>query len=254
MKAMILAAGVGSRLRPLTDTLPKALIDINGVPVLEIVLRRLINAGCTAVVINVFHFAEMIEDFLRAKGNFGIHLEISRESELLDTGGGLKKVAGFFDDGQPFFLHNVDVISNIDLNKMYRFHVEKAALATLAVQARTTGRYFLFDDNGMLCGWESVTANRQQWARKPMGRVERLAFNGIHVIAPAIFDKMSETGVFSINETYLRLAGAGEKILAFRTEEYYWRDIGRPEKLEQVRQEINRLQIAEFSVLEQSIR
>src|SRR5574342_1277295 len=113
MKAMILAAGVGNRLRPLTDTCPKALIDINGVPMLEIVLRRLINAGCTEVVINVFHLAEMIVDFLRAKNNFGIRIEISRETSLLNTGGGLKKVADFFNDGRPFLVHNVDVLSNI---------------------------------------------------------------------------------------------------------------------------------------------
>jgi NDP-sugar pyrophosphorylase family protein len=237
MKAMILAAGVGSRLRPLTDTCPKALIDINGVPMLEIVLKRLIQAGCTEVVINVFHLADMIVDFLRARNNFGIRLEISRETALLDTGGGLKKVADFFDDGQPFFVHNVDVLSDLDLQKMYRAHVESTALATLAVQSRSTGRYFLFDATGALCGWESVAENKQVFAKLPSGKCERLAFNGIHVISPEIFPKMHETGAFSINQTYLRLAGEGEKILAFRMDDYYWRDIGRPEKLEQARRE-----------------
>jgi NDP-sugar pyrophosphorylase family protein len=236
MKAMILAAGVGSRLRPLTDTRPKALVEINGVPVLEIVLRRLINAGFNEVVINVFHFADKIVDFLQAKRKFGIRIEISRETELLDTGGGLKKVADFFNDGQPFLVHNVDVISNIDLTKMYRFHVENSALATLAVQKRATSRYFLFDENGRLCGWESVNEKWQEWAKSPVSNFERLAFNGIHVISPEIFSKMSEIGVFSINQTYLRLAGEGEKILAFRVDDYYWWDVGRPEGLELVRQ------------------
>jgi len=237
MKAMILAAGVGSRLRPLTDTCPKALIDINGSPMLEIVLRRLISAGCTEVAINVFHLADMIIDFLRARQNFGIQIEISRESAILDTGGGLKNVASFFDDGQPFFLHNVDVLSNIDLNRMYRDHLEKGALATLAVQARKTGRYFLFDENDTLCGWESVNDGKKILNRTPPGNVRRLAFNGIHVISPKIFSKMNETGVFSINQTYLRLAGESEKILAFHADEYYWRDIGRLEQLEEIRRE-----------------
>lgn len=238
MKAMILAAGAGSRLRPLTDTCPKALIDISGVPMLEIVLRRLINAGCTEVVINVFHLADMIVDFLRARNNFGIRIEISRETELLDTGGGLKKAAGFFSDGQPFLVHNVDVLSNIDLNVMYRFHIEHASLATLAVQDRITGRYFLFDEKGMLCGWESVKDNRVEWAKAPPANFQRLAFNGIHVISPEIFSKMSEKGPFSIIQTYLRLAGEGEKIFAFRMDDYYWRDLGRLEKLEEARQEV----------------
>jgi NDP-sugar pyrophosphorylase family protein len=237
MQAMILAAGVGSRLRPLTDTCPKALIDINGMPMLEIVLRRLIQAGCTEAVINVFHLAEMIIAFLRAKQNFGIRIEISRETELLDTGGGLKRVVDFFNDGQPFILHNVDVLSDVDLNKMYRFHTDNTALATLAVQSRQTSRYFLFDATGQLCGWESITENQRQLAKTPAGNVERLAFNGIHVISPEIFSKMSEMGVFSINQTYLRLTGEGEKILAFHMDEYFWRDIGRLEKLGEVRRE-----------------
>jgi NDP-sugar pyrophosphorylase family protein len=240
MKAMILTAGVGSRLRPLTDTRPKALIEINGVPMLEIVLRRLIQAGFDEVIINVYHFADMIVDFLRTKENFGIRIEISREPELLDTGGGLKKVAGFFNDGQPFLVHNVDVLSNIDLNKMYRFHLKKSALATLAVQARTTGRYFLFDENGTLCGWESVKENRIEWAKSAVANVRRLAFNGIHVISPQIFPKMNEEGIiFSINQAYLRLAGEGERILAFRVDDYFWQDIGSMDKLGKIRREID---------------
>lgn len=237
MKAMILAAGVGSRLRPLTDTCPKALIDINGVPMLEIVLRRLIKAGCREVVVNVFHLADMIVEFLQRRKNFGIRIEIVRETELLDTGGGLKNVAAFFDDSQPFFLHNVDVLSDVDLNRMYRYHLENAALATLAVQARPTSRYFLFDTNNTLCGWESVSDNKKMLTKAPVGHVTRFAFNGIHVISPQIFPRMHEAGAFSINQTYLRLAGAGEKILAFHTDEYYWRDIGRLEKLEEIRRE-----------------
>jgi NDP-sugar pyrophosphorylase family protein len=243
MKAMILAAGLGSRLRPLTDSCPKALIDINGVPLLEIVLRRLIKAGCREVVVNVFHFADMIVEFLQRRKNFGIRIEISRETELLDTGGGLKNVERFFDNDQPFFLHNVDVLSNIDLNKMYRYHLENGALVTLAVQARQTSRYFLFDASNTLCGWESANDSKKTIAKAPAGNLTRFAFNGIHVISPQIFSKMIETGAFSIIQTYLRLAAEGEKILAFPVDEYYWRDIGRLEKLEEVRREIQRIPI-----------
>jgi len=237
MKAMILAAGVGSRLRPLTDTCPKALIDINGTPMLEIVLRRLIQAGCNEVMINVLHLADLIVEFLQRRKNFGIHIEISREPELLDTGGGLKNAASFFDDGRPFFLHNVDVLSDVDLNRMYRHHLESGALATLAVQSRQTSRYFLFDENDTLCGWESIRDNKKTLTKMPQGNPKRLAFNGIHVISPQIFPRMTETGAFSINETYLRLAAAGEKILAFHMDAYYWRDIGRLEKLAIARRE-----------------
>jgi NDP-sugar pyrophosphorylase family protein len=179
-------------------------------------------------------------DFLRTKENFGIRIEISREPELLDTGGGLKKVAGFFNDGQPFLVHNVDVLSNIDLSKMHRFHLEKSALATLAVQARASGRYFLFDENGTLCGWESVKENRIEWAKSAVANVRRLAFNGIHVISPQIFPKMNEEGIiFSINQAYLRLAGEGERILAFRVDDYFWQDIGSMDKLGKIRREID---------------
>jgi NDP-sugar pyrophosphorylase family protein len=237
MKAMILAAGVGSRLRPLTDTCPKALIDINGTPMLEIVLRRLIQAGCNEIIINVFHLADLIIEFLQRRKNFDIRIEISHEPELLNTGGGLKNAGSFFDDGRPFFLHNVDVLSDVDLNRMYRHHLEHAALATLAVQTRKTSRYFLFDENDALCGWESVADNKKTLTKTPAENVTRLAFNGIHVISPQIFSRMTETGAFSINETYLRLAAAGEKILAFHMDACYWRDIGRLEKLAAVRKE-----------------
>jgi NDP-sugar pyrophosphorylase family protein len=236
---MILAAGVGSRLRPLTNTVPKALVEIGGTPMLEIVLRRLIQAGCQAVVINVHHFADRIEGFLKEKSNFGIHIEISREEELLDTGGGLKKVATFFDDSQPFVVHNVDVLSNLDLRGMVRSHAATSALATLAVQARRSSRYLLFDEGGRLCGWESVADKRRAWALGPIQNAEQLAFDGIHVISPEIFGKMSENGAFSIIQTYLRLAGEGYRIQAFRADACYWREIGRLETLEAVRREID---------------
>ncbi|HEV8672957.1 MAG TPA: nucleotidyltransferase family protein [Methylomirabilota bacterium] len=241
MKAMILAAGIGSRLRPLTDHCPKALVELNGVPMLEIVIRRLLGAGVDELVVNVFHLPEMIVNFLKSKRDFGIRIEVSRERELLDTGGGLKKVAHFFDDGAPFFLHNVDVVTDIDLSRMYRFHLDRPALATLAVQAKTSSRYLLFDGGGQLCGWESVVQSKRLWAGAPVERAERLAFTGIHVVSPEIFPRMSEGGVFPIIRTYLGLAGRGERIQSFRADEWYWADIGGPAKLEEVRRQVRDL-------------
>jgi NDP-sugar pyrophosphorylase family protein len=249
MKAMILAAGVGRRLRPLTDACPKALIEVGGVPMLEIVVRRLMQAGVREIVVNVFHLADRVEDFLKARKHFGIRVELSREAELLDTGGGLKRAAAFFDDGEPFFLHNVDVLSSLDLDSLYRYHLEHPALATLAVRARKSSRCFLFDREGRLCGWESLAASRAsgvqaaaekktQWAGPPAPEAERLAFDGIHIISPELIPKMTETGIFPIASAYLRLAGQGEKIQAYRSDGDYWGDIGSTAKLEAVRRHV----------------
>ena len=157
MKAMVLAAGLGTRLRPLTNDRPKALVEVAGRTLLEIVLTRLKAFGVNEVIVNVHHFADMVVEYLAARQNFGMRIEISREEELLDTGGGLKKAAWFFQEGssgndEPFLLHNVDVISTIDLSRMVESHRSSRALATLAVQDRETSRYLLFNDAGELCG------------------------------------------------------------------------------------------------------
>jgi len=238
MKAMILAAGLGTRLRPLTNDRPKALVEVGGGTLLEITLARLRKFGVREVIINVHHFADMISDYLGAHRNFDMQIAISRETTLLDTGGGLKKVAAFFSDPRslaqevPFILHNVDVISTIDLGRMAQSHSESGALATLAVQDRKTSRYLLFDENHRLCGRRAAGAEIPELAR-PAQQVHRGAFSGIHVISPRIFSLMTEEGVFSIINCYLRLAAAGEKIVAFRSDQYYWRDLGRPENVSQ---------------------
>src|SRR5208283_5777856 len=155
MKAMILAAGLGTRLRPLTGDRPKALVEIDGRTLLELTLTRLSKFGIREVIINAHHFADRIFEYLNGRKNFGMKIEISREDVLLDTGGGLKKAAWFFlqdSQDEPFLLHNVDVLSNIDLGRMVRFHKEHEALATLAVQERKSSRYLLFDERGELCG------------------------------------------------------------------------------------------------------
>jgi NDP-sugar pyrophosphorylase family protein len=233
MKAMILAAGVGSRLRPLTDATPKALLDVGGSPMIEQVIRRLKSAGVTELVVNLFHLGDRIVEYLASKGDFGLRIGFTRETELLDTGGGLKNAAWFFEDDRPFYLHNVDVLSDIDLTDLLRFHHKVGALATLAVQSRPGSRQLLFDRDGRLCGRESPAG--VEWAAGPRGDVERLAFTGIHVIDPAIFRRMTETGVFPITRTYLRLAGEGEGIVAYRADGSFWQDIGSPEKLKAAR-------------------
>jgi NDP-sugar pyrophosphorylase family protein len=237
MKAMVLAAGLGTRLRPLTNDRPKALVEIGGRTLLEITLARLRGFGISEVIINVHHFADLLLQYLKTNNNFGMKIAISREDVLLDTGGGLKKAGYFFLDSsdhpdEPFILHNVDVISTIDLQRMVQFHSEHPALATLAVQERNTSRYLLFDEQSQLCGRRSGSDGPTELIRTSP-RPQALAFGGIHVISPRLIPMMIEEGAFSIINSYLRLAAQGETILAFRADEYYWRDLGRLEDLKQ---------------------
>src|ERR1700674_3916470 len=237
MKAMVLAAGLGTRLRPLTDNRPKALVEVAGRTLLEITLSRLRTFGINEVIINVHHFADAVVDYLKTNSNFGMRVEISREEVLLDTGGGLKKAAWFFlEDSnrfdEPFLLHNVDVISTFDLARMQQFHMENHALATLAVQTRETSRYLLFNDHLQLCG-RRIGRDHEPEIARPSPHLQPLAFSGIHVISPRLLPMITEEGVFSIIPTYLRLAAHGENILAFRADDNYWRDLGRPSDLTQ---------------------
>ncbi len=259
MKAMILAAGLGTRLKPLTDTRPKALVELSGRTLLEITLSRLRTFGISEVIVNLHHFADMVIDYLKANKNFGMRIEVSREDVLLDTGGGLKKAAWFFlEDSahrdsspgdstqpksspmdEPFLLHNVDVISNIDFARMLQFHKENHALATLAVQSRETSRYLLFDDHNQfrgrrMEGHSPLAARHSPLPEAPEpSPLQPLAFSGIHILSPRLLPMLTEEGVFSIIPSYLRLAAQGQKILAFRADQYYWRDLGRPADLTQ---------------------
>ena len=240
MKAMVLAAGLGTRLRPLTDDRPKALVEIAGRTLLEITLARLRLFGVNDVIVNVHHFADKIIEYLKANKNFGMRIEISREDVLLDTGGGLKKAAWFFLGGatdEPFLLHNVDVISTVDLGLMVRSHDSHHALATLAVQKRESSRQLLFNEDGELCG-RRAGRDREPEIVSGGTHFEPLAFTGIHVLSPRLLRNLTEDGAFSIIDTYLRLARAGERIQAFRADEYYWRDLGKPENIQQASLEI----------------
>jgi len=290
MKAMILAAGLGTRLRPLTDNRPKALVELSSRSLLEITLTRLRTFGITEVIVNVHHFADQILAYLESHKNFGMRIEISREEVLLDTGGGLKKAAWFFLEDparpdsrqmdEPFLLHNVDVISNIDLRAMLQFHTENEALATLAVQSRETSRPLLFDKHLQLRGRRIdnkntvISSEARNLSSSPSlatrhsplpqapepllaetaadchserseesasfpsraggtGPLQALAFSGIHILSPRLLPLLTEEGIFPIIPSYLRLAVQGQKILAFRADQYYWRDLGRPADLAQ---------------------
>jgi NDP-sugar pyrophosphorylase family protein len=240
MKAMILAAGLGSRLRPLTDQMPKALVPVGGTPLLEIVLRRLAAAGVRDVIVNTFHHATLLEDYLRARAPDGLRIAVSRETELLDTGGGLAKAAWFFDGGEPFFLHNADVVSGVDLRGLAALHAQSGALAVLSVRERGASRRFLFAADGQLVGWENTAAAQREWASAAVVDHTALAFDGIQVLSPRILSKFIETGAFSLTKAYLRLAGAGERILAHRSDTSYWADIGSAAKLQAVEEHVAR--------------
>ena len=242
MRAMVLAAGLGTRLRPLTNERPKALVEIGGRTLLEITLTRLASFGVREVIINVHHFADLVIQYLKTKDNFGLQVELSREELLLDTGGGLKKASWFFLQDpnrmdEPFILHNVDVVSTIDFQRLLDFHSKNRALATLAVQERESSRYLLFDEQGELCG-RRIGRDQEPELVRSAPNLQALAFSGIHVISPRLLSEMIEEGAFSIIATYLRLAGHGAKIIAFRADEFYWRDLGKLDDLRQAEQDL----------------
>jgi len=232
MKAMILAAGFGTRLRPLTESIPKALVEVNSRPILEIIILRLIKYGFRDIIVNVHHHYDQIIDFLRTNNNFGINIQISDEKDqILDTGGGIKKASWFLDGDQPFLIHNVDVISDIDLKEMYDFHCHKKPLATLAVKDKDSARSLLFNGSYKLCGWEnSKTGVSKIISHVSDSDIIRIGFCGIHVIDPIVFDHMDDKKAFSIITTYMNLAES-YYIYGYPAEDNLWIDIGSFSKL-----------------------
>ncbi len=227
---MIFAAGLGTRLGPLTDDKPKALVTIKGKPLLEIVIERLIHYGFDQIIVNVHHFADLVEAFLLSKAHFGINITISDERKLLlDTGGGLQHASWFFDDHKPFLVHNVDIISTLDLGQLYEYHLASNALASLASRDRSSSRYLLYDQQLQLCGWKNVRTGETRMSR-PVDNLQPYAFSGIHVIDPKIFPLIRQSGVFSIIEVYLALA-KNHLIQAYPHTEDEWLDVGKPENL-----------------------
>jgi len=232
MKAMIFAAGLGTRLRPLTDTIPKALVRVRGKTMLQWNIEKMIKAGIREIVVNVHHFPEQIREFLQQNHNFGIDIRISDETEaVLDTGGGLKKAAPLLAGDESILVHNVDVLSNLDLNKLFEFHLSQESLATLVVRRRETDRNFLFDQQMRLTGW----INRKSGEiREPVPGInlypEILAFSGIQIIDPQFLQLMTGSGKFSLIDTYLQFS-PDYRIMGYEDSSSLWMDVGKPEQL-----------------------
>jgi mannose-1-phosphate guanylyltransferase len=233
MRAMILAAGLGTRLKPLTDSTPKALIKIKYYTLLELQIKKLKAEGYDQIIINVHHFAELIKDYLEQNNFFDCSIEISDESKkFLDTGGGLKKAAHFFSDGKPFLVYNVDILSNINLKKLMNDHLSSLTVATLAVQDRTTSRKFLFDKNMTLCGWMNEKTGEQIISKSNLTEFSSYAFSGIQIIDPKLFKHFPDTDIFSLVDLYLA-ASKSEKIIGYVHNEDEWMDLGKIENLSQ---------------------
>jgi NDP-sugar pyrophosphorylase family protein len=237
MDAMILAAGLGTRLGPVGRDTPKALIDIGGATMLEHTARRLVDAGADRLIINAHHHADRIRQFVEST-DLGAPTELSIEPERpLETGGGLYQAAPLLRRDRPFFLHNVDILSDTDLSGMYGQHERSGAIATLAVSERTSTRRLLFDETG-LYGRVDDRRNLRIEVRQPTGDLRELGFGGIHVISPALLDLIEERGAFSILDPYLRLAGAGHVVAGWSIDGAMWIDIGTPERLEEARNRV----------------
>ena len=247
MKAMIFAAGLGSRLKPLTDTMPKALVPVAGCPMLEHVILKLKASGFTEIVINIHHFGEQIIDFLKTNNDFGLTIHISDERDrLLDTGGGIRKARLFFENsGEPFLVHNVDILSDMNLKELYDFHMQSGSVATLLASRRTTSRYLLFNTERKLRGW----INKDTGQGKPEGfhydesLYREYAFSGIHVFSPAVFRLMEAPrweGKFSIMDFYLATCGQTD-YSGYLAEKLELIDIGKPETLARAEEFVKKL-------------
>ena len=231
MDAMILAAGYGTRLRPLTDHTPKPLVEVAGATVLEHVARRLIGAGADRIIVNVHHLAEQVEAFARDRWSLDAELVLSHEPvQALGTGGGLKHAAALFRRDAPFFLHVGDVISEVDLAGMYAAHRGAEALVTLAVHERDASRCLLFDDDGLI-GRDNRKEGWTRTIREPDGSARRWSFAGIHVLSPEVLGRLPEEPIFDIIDAYLRLAGEGERLQPYDVTGARWLEIGSPDRL-----------------------
>ena len=233
---MIFAAGKGTRLQPITHSIPKGLVEVGGQSMLELVARKLAAAGVNELVINVHHHAEKMKDFISGMQLPGVRIHVSDESaELLDTGGGLLHVRKYLEGSDPFFIYNVDVLSDIDLKAMLQWHRSRKALVTLAVSTRKTARYLLVDDRQRLAGWQNVATGETIQALPFEGReLRQMAFSGIHLLEPAIFPLIQKKGCFAILPKYLELA-ASHPIFCMEHDASFYADIGTTQKLEAAR-------------------
>lgn len=240
LNAMIFAAGLGTRLQPYTASKPKALVELAGKTLLERAIVKLLDHGVDRIVINVHHFAGMIEKFLEEKNYFDADIRISDEREqLLDTGGGLKKAIDLFIPNAPVLIYNVDVLSSIDLNHLIENHKKTEALVSMVTRNRESSRYLYFNDDHQLTGWKNCKTGQSIVARNDMNRSQPMAFSGIHLVDPKLFTMIKEEGKFSIINLYLRLAKT-EKIVAYKDNSDLWYDLGKPEQLIKAEEEINK--------------
>lgn len=238
MKAMVFAAGLGTRLRPLTMEKPKALVEVGGVPALQRVIEKLKAAGVSEMVVNVHHFARQVEDFLSRNDNFGIQLHVSDENDLLlDTGGGILKARQWLDGNEPFIVHNADIITDFDINRMVDRHRRADADVTLLTADRATSRYLCFDGDGRLHGWLNVKTGQTRPAGfYPDGSLRQLAFGGVHVISPSVFDRLAR---YSADEVFSIIPFYSDSCRDLIIKSFMipagsnWVDIGKPETLEQ---------------------
>lgn len=224
MKAMIFAAGMGTRLKPYTDNLPKALVEINGKPMLFHAVNKLLKYGFDDIIVNVHHFSEKIISYIN-NFEFAKYIIISDESaDLLDTGGGLVKASNLLEGKESFLIYNVDVLSNINLTELYQYHINNNSIATLAVKNRNSSRKLLFDENLILCGRKDEKNNTTQVYRNSQ-QINEYAFSGIHIINPDIFNKTELKGSFPIMKVYLDLCRK-ENISAYIHNNDFWMDLG----------------------------
>lgn len=231
MRAMILAAGLGTRLGPLTKLIPKALVKIDGKPMLEHIILKLKAEGISHIIINIHHHSDQIREFLRTENNFGCHISLSDESDcLLDSGGGLRKASGFFSDGKDFLLHNVDIFSEAPLGDFIRQHEQNGALATLMVRKRHSSRYLLFDEKDELRGWKNTVTGEIICPEGYREGYREMAFSGIHMISPEIFTFMPEKSRFGMTGLYLDLCGR-QRIRAWEDQSAFFCDAGKPESI-----------------------
>jgi NDP-sugar pyrophosphorylase family protein len=234
MKAMIFAAGMGRRLGSITESIPKALVDINGKTALRRAVEKCSSSGFNDIIINVHHFADMVENEVENLNEAGFTISVSDEREmLLENGGGLYKARHFFND-EPFLLYNVDIISDFDLSTLFEHHNKMKGLATLAVRHRKGNRFLLTDNNGQLRGWRNIATGDQILAGiADDNDLDQIAFSSMHIVESDIFNYMHE-GKYSMIDLYLKLA-AEHKIYTVKHDEGYWIDVGTPESLEEVR-------------------
>jgi len=230
---MIFAAGLGKRLGNITEKIPKALVDINGKTALQMAAEKCTQFGFDDIIINVHHFADMVEKEVNRLNKLGLKISVSNEREkLLENGGGLYKARDFFDN-TPFLLYNVDIISDLDLSSLYKLHIEKRCLATLAVRHRPGKRFLLVDKSGQLQGWRNISTGEEILTGESSEGLSEIAFSSMHIVEPEIFDYMNE-GIYSMIDLYLKLA-KDHNIFTLKHDEGYWIDVGTPESLDYVR-------------------